>query len=348
MVCNTTRPSRIGERHTEARFPRPRSWAVFGCPPVASLLSCLLLVCSGLLGSSLGAASPKVKVLTSFLPAYCFTANVARDLAEVENLLPQASSPHDFQLSPPELRKLQTARLLVVNGLGLESWLPGTLEALGTKSRLAIVQLSSGLDEQLIFLPSPLKRGTEGASTTEEGPSASWKSRQGTANPHIWLDPLLAAHAVTNILRALQKADPVNADDYARNAREYVARLDRMDQQYRRAAKALSGSAFVTLHDAFPYLVRRYGLSLAGVIEPIPGVEPSARYFGRLLATARQNKVGVIFSEKGEASRLAGQLAGDTGARTALLDTLETGPLKPEAYEEGMLSNLFIFQEQLR
>lgn len=317
-------------------------------PRVASSFLLLLLVLCGSPCFSLRAAPPKIKVLASFLPAYCFAVNVAMDLAEVENLLPQASSPHDFQLSPRELRKLQAARLLVVNGLGLETWLPRTLESLGTKPRPAIVQLAAGLDRQLIYLPSPMKTGTEGSFPTADGLSASGQSRQGAANPHIWLDPVLAAHAVTNILRALQDADPANADAYARNAGVYVAKLARLDSQFRRAAEALSAHAFVTLHDAFPYLVRRYGLNLAGVIEPIPGVEPSARYFGRLLQAARQNKVGVVFSEIGEPSRLAGQLAADTGARTALLDTLETGPLKPEAYEQGMRSNLSIFQEQLR
>src|ERR1700722_9055773 len=84
----------------------------------------------GLLGLAFGASAEvahsgghKLKVLTSFLPIYCFTANVAGDLAEVENLLPPGTEPHDFQFSPHKIRKLESADMVVVNGLHLESWL---------------------------------------------------------------------------------------------------------------------------------------------------------------------------------------------------------------------------------
>src|ERR1051325_5920363 len=86
------------------------------------------LVLSGLLGFGLAlfpgsAGASKLKVLTSFLPVYCFTANVAGDLAEVENLLPANVEPHDYQFSRKDLQKLTRADLIVLNGLGLETWL---------------------------------------------------------------------------------------------------------------------------------------------------------------------------------------------------------------------------------
>ena len=348
-ICNTTL---LPQKHREWRgrivvFALPLRW---GRPSrlASPLLLAVLFACAPLFGAPGRAAAPRIKLLTSLLPAYCLTANIARELADVENLVPQASNPHDFQLSPRELRKLQSARVLIVNGLGLESWLPRTLAALGAERCPTIVEMASGLDAQLIFLPSPLKTAAERSARDSAPTSPSAASREGAANPHIWLDPILAAHAVTNILRALQAADPLNAEAYGRNARDYLTRLELMDHRYGQAAKSLGSSPFVTLHDAFPYLIRRYGLDLAGVIEPIPGVEPSARHFGQLLQTARQRKVRVIFTEKGENSRLASQLAADTGARLAVLDTLETGLLRPEAYEDGMLSNLSILQEELR
>src|SRR5256885_16486366 len=73
---------------------------------------------------SADAAQPhKLKVLTSFLPVYCFTANVAGALADVDCLLPPGASPHDFQLSRSDVRKFNDADLLIVNGLGAEPWL---------------------------------------------------------------------------------------------------------------------------------------------------------------------------------------------------------------------------------
>src|SRR6266513_2480871 len=145
--------------------------------------------------SSPGAEGHKLRVLTSFLPVYCFTVNVAGDLAEVENLLPANIEPHDYQFSRKDLRKLGHADLLVVNGLGLERWLEKAF-ALQTRA-VKLVQLGTGLESEIIYV-------------TKANP-----------NPHIWLDPRLAQHAVTNILRALQEADPSHELGYAANAARY-------------------------------------------------------------------------------------------------------------------------------
>src|SRR6266853_6759197 len=75
------------------------------------------------LGLAPGVEGHTLRVLTSFLPVYCFTANVAGDLAIVENLLPANVEPHDYQFSRKDLQKLTHADLIVVNGLGLEGWL---------------------------------------------------------------------------------------------------------------------------------------------------------------------------------------------------------------------------------
>src|SRR4051794_34911508 len=80
----------------------------------------------------------KLRVLTTFLPIYCFTANVAGEIAEVENLLPGNVSPHDYQFSRKDLEKLDRADLMVVNGLGLESWLGRLLKSTGNAKKTTV------------------------------------------------------------------------------------------------------------------------------------------------------------------------------------------------------------------
>src|SRR5436190_1769072 len=75
-----------------------------------------------------GAEQRKVRVVTSFIPIYCFTVNVAGDYAEVQNLLPANAAAHDFQLSPSDRRKLEQADLIILNGQGMEAWLGNVLE----------------------------------------------------------------------------------------------------------------------------------------------------------------------------------------------------------------------------
>jgi zinc/manganese transport system substrate-binding protein len=176
-----------------------------------------------------------------------------------------------------------------------------------------------------------------------DGPSEST-----APNPHIWLDPHLAAHAVTNILNALQKADPTNAAGYERNARQYLARLEKLDGELRAGLAPFKGKPVITLHDAFPYFARRYDLRIVGVVENVPEVEPSLRYVGELGKVIRSEKVKAIFSERQSSPKLAEQLAQDYHLAVAQLDTLETGEFKPDAYERGMRNNLRALEEALK
>jgi ABC-type Zn uptake system ZnuABC Zn-binding protein ZnuA len=108
------------------------------------------------------------------------------------------------------------------------------------------------------------------------------------------------------------------------------------------------GRPVVTFHDAFPYLTRRYGLELVGVIEEVPNVEPSARYLANLLKTIRATKVDLLFTEPQFNPLLAERLAKDLGVRLASLDTLETGEASADFYEAGMRRNLRTLVENLR
>lgn len=266
------------------------------------------------------AAPRKLRVLTSFLPLYCFTANVAGEFAEVENLLPPGMEPHDFQLSPREMKRIAAADLLVVNGLGLEAWLDKVINS-STENK-TVVLASQGISGELIR-----PRGTD-------------DSVRSLPNPHLWLDPCLAAIMIQNILAGLQKADPSHAAEFAHQATLYLSILTRLDADLKAALGAFHDQPILTYHDAFPYFARRYGLRIAGVLEETPEVPPSARHLAALANIIRTEKVSVIFSEHGSSPRLPQMMGRDYHMQVAILNTLETGDLKPEAYEVGMRQNL--------
>jgi len=254
------------------------------------------------------------KVVTTILPLYCFASAVAGELAQVDNLLPENASGHDYQLSAQDGRKLSNADIVITTGLGLED------EFLARRLKAPAVKAAAGIDPIRGHVHEDHRHGDD-------------------ANPHFWLDPVLAAHAVTNILRALQKADPQNADGCARNAAAYVARLHKLDQEIATALAPYRGRTLVTSHDAFPYFARRYGLQIAGVVQEVAEVEPTARHLSELRALIRDKKIGVIFMETGGDARRVKQLAADLGVKIATLDPLESGPHSPTAYEEGMRRN---------
>jgi ABC-type Zn uptake system ZnuABC Zn-binding protein ZnuA len=310
---------------------------------------CCLWLCwfgaSALWGQAAPAEHGKLKVLTSILPIYCFTANVAGDLAEVSNLLPPGVGPHDYQLSPKDRRKLSEADLIVLNGLQLEAWiLPLLRSDSGLRSK-TVAEASAGLEESVIYGATPLDLGSSSARPASASANAAELQRR--PNPHVWLDPRLACRAVTNILLALQKADPTRAAAYARNAARYTLQLQHLDEEIRRTVEAASGRAIITQHDAFAYFARRYDLHIAGVIELVPEVEPSPRYLAALSRVGREKKVRAIFTEPQFSPNLARQLGRDLGLPVASLDALESGPLKLTAYETGMRQNMRVLQKYL-
>ena len=267
------------------------------------------------------AAGATLRVVTTLPPIYCLTANVAGNVARVDNLLPPGAAAHDFQFTFAERRKLEEADLVIANGLGLEPWLEKVFQKSGPGR---VVRCAAGLEAD--------KDSTPGRAP----------------NPHVWLDPILACGMVTNILVALQQADPANASGYATNASVFAQRLQKLDQEWRAGLATLQGRAIITSHDAFPYLARRYGLEVVGVIEEVPDVDPSPGHLTGLRTTIQKHGVKALFVDAHEHRRRARQLGRDFGVSVGVLDTLEQAPLTPSAYEEGMRRNLRALQQALK
>ena len=272
-----------------------------------------------LLGSLLSGPAPgaALRVVTTVAPVYCLTANVAGGLATVENLLPPGASSHDFQLTFAERRKLERADLIIANGLGLESWLEKSLQQSG---RTNILHAADGIG--LPAIPPP--------------------------DPHVWLDPSLAIQMVGNILGALQRADPANAAGYATHASVLIARLHALDRELTIGLSTITNRSIVTSHGAFVYLARRYSLTIAGVVEEQPEVDPSPAHLTALRAAIRQHDVKALFVDPHEGMRRARLLGRDFGVSVGLLDPLEAAPLTLSAYEEGMRRNLDSLRQTLK
>jgi zinc/manganese transport system substrate-binding protein len=272
------------------------------------------------------AAEKRLRILTTFLPACSFAANVAGEHALVENLLHPNVSLHDYQLTPADLTRITSADLILVNGLGMETFLDRAIQNSGAKTKSKLVTLTDGLQSQLIHEDPEHRHHAETGHHHE-------------TDPHVWLDPRLAAHCVTNIVRALQKADPQNAAAYEKNAARYIDALHALDAELVELLAPVKDIPFITYHNAFRYFVRRYGLNLVGVVEQVPEISPSSHELKALHTAIREKKAKVLFTEPSGSTRLAKQIAKDAGIRLEVLDPLETGELKPDAYVQGMRRN---------
>jgi ABC-type Zn uptake system ZnuABC Zn-binding protein ZnuA len=220
--------------------------------------------------------------------------NVAGDRLQVGNLLPVGVDPHEYQPKPRDVARLAEAQVLIVNGLGYETWLQKTLDSLGGHRLLIIA--------------------TDGLV-----PASDPSGEHPQGDPHLWMDPLNAIHYVDQIRDGLSQADPAGKDSYISNAEAYITKLQALDRWVKDQVSQLPPERrlLVTNHDALGYFAKAYGFKIAGAV--IPGVSsdasPTARQLASLIDTIRSSIAPAIFLNFGDNQKLAQQIASETGVK---------------------------------
>jgi len=263
-----------------------------------------------------------LRVLTSFLPMEIFTRNVVGETpgVTVESMLPSSlGCPHDYALTPGDMKKIASAELFVANGVGMEEFLGEPVRR--ANSRIRIVETARAV--------RPVRE------------------ERGDLNPHTWVSPRNAILQVREIESALSGARPDLAPSFRRNADAYVSRLSALSAEFDAASKTLRRKNIVTFHDVFAYLARDLGLTVVGVIEAAPGQEPSAGEMRKLSRTIRERGVPVVFTEPQYSPKLAEALAREAGVKVRVLDPVATGSPTLTAYEDAMRRNLSTIREAL-
>ncbi|MGI8907337.1 MAG: metal ABC transporter substrate-binding protein [Candidatus Sumerlaeaceae bacterium] len=279
--------------------------------------------------------------MATIFPLADWTREVGGARVHVTTLLPAGRSPHTFDPTPSEIRKLAHARLFIKVGLKMDDWGNRLTSAAGEKIQVLALGDLLAADHKLPDLTSATaglreighEEAAEAGHDTHEGHDHA-HDHEGT-NPHYWLDVELAKASVEEIRSALAAADPEGSATYAHNAAAYVQRLSTLDANCSRALAECSSRSFVSFHNAYPYLAARYGLSIAGVIEEYPGKTPSEKYVKALTTELRRMKIRTVFSEPQLNPQIAEVIAREVGAEVDVLDPYG-GELAPErnSYEK--------------
>jgi len=265
----------------------------------AARLSVVALVAAGVLAacgqgpSSVPSGAARLSVTTTSTVFGDMIANVGGDLVEVTSIVPRDADVHTFEPKPDALRAVGRARLIVMNGLGLDDWLAETIKNAAAQD--------TPLVELAVDLPGvELLPGEE----------------PGEQNPHLWMAVPYAILYVDRIEVALVAADPAHANEYARRADAYRARLDALDADVRARIASIPAQdrKLVTFHDAFPYFARAYGLEVVGVAVEAPGQDPSAGEIAALIDAIRASGVKAVFSESQFPTELVDRIAGEARA----------------------------------
>ncbi|MBE5786719.1 MAG: zinc ABC transporter substrate-binding protein [Clostridiales bacterium] len=296
------------------------------------LLSFLLALC--LLPPVAGLArEEKIEVVASFYPVYILAKNV---LDEVEGVslssmtTPATGCLHDYQLLTSDIRALSRAHVFLINGAGMEGFLPDIMDQLPD---LKVVDCSQGVG--LL------------CADEEHDHDHHHDHDHGEYNAHIWLDPENAVIMVENIRAALALALPDQADRINDNAAAYTARLLALDAELEAALAPFAGQPIVTFHESFPYFAKAYGLHVAAIVAMEPDAPLSPRMVAQVVDTVREAGNPPLFAEPQYRSAALRAISQETGAPVYPLDPLATGPDCLTAYEDTMRSNLSALLEAL-
>jgi ABC-type Zn uptake system ZnuABC Zn-binding protein ZnuA len=280
---------------------------------------------------------PRLRIVTSFVPIYCFAKNVAGPDAQVVCVM-RETGPHHFDPSPHHAVALRRADLFVINGLGMDNSIARKMMRGARNKDLKLIEAAAAI---------PTSQLREGACNCghDHGHDEEHDASHVHYDPHVWLGIPEAIIMVQAIRDALSTADPEHRAGYEARAAAYTQRLQALLEEGRSMLADKKDRKLLTFHDALFYLARSLDLQVVESIEATPGQEPDSKKLREIIAVSKEKGVRVIAVEP--------QYASDTSAKVilralrregidadfAVVDTLETArpaELTESYYEDKM------------
>ena len=232
-------------------------------------------------------AKERLNVVASFSILADFVREVGGERVEVTTLVGANGDVHVYTPAPQDVKKIADARLVFVNGLGLEGWLTRLLQS--SPGKPSVVVVTNGI--------TPLRLGSQ-------------------ADPHAWQSVENAKVYVKNIRDALVQADVADADYFRRNADRYLVELDALDRAVRNEVEKIPPERrkVISTHYAFGYFARSYGVEFIAPSGVSTEAEPSAGDVAAIITRIKRDEVPAVFLENISDDRLMRRISEETGA----------------------------------
>lgn len=297
------------------------------------------------------AASEKIKVVATF----SILADMAREVGgghvDVAAIVGPNSDAHAFEPTPADVRELAQARVLVLNGLDFEGWLPRLLASSGFKGLQVLA--SDGVHVRRLDADNVAGEanaddhdhdhaGEHGHGEAHDHGGHHHEHAAGDVDPHAWQDLTNGAIYARNIAEGLAAADPRNAYYYRQRAEMYIQKMGKLDAEIKSSLKDIPPQrrVVITSHDAFGYFSDAYGIRFISVAGFSSAAEPSAADVARIIDRCRREHVAAIFIENMANTKVVQQIARETGVPTGgtLYSDALAPPGEPASTYLGMFS----------
>ena len=287
-------------------------------------LTSLILICAMvvLLFAGCGGQQVSYDIAATTLPVYQFTSMLVEgtDITVTRLVTESVSCLHDYSLNVRQVKAAESAKIIVLNGAGLEDFMADLLEHKQT------IDASQNI---------PL---LEGCHDHEEH-----EGHDHEADSHIWLSPSNAMVMVTNIFNGLQEAYPQHKDTLEWNYILLLTKLKSLLDYGNKQLADLECRELVTFHDGFGYLAQAFDLEILAAVEEEAGSETSAHQLIDLIEMVEHHKVPAIFTESNGSDASAKVIAAETGVKLYTLDMAMAG----DSYFEAMYHNINTTKEAL-
>lgn len=295
--------------------------------PFRLLILVGLAAASAILPASAQQEPTRLKVVATFSILGDFARNVGGDRVDVTTLVGPNGDVHVYMPAAADAEAIRNAGLVIVNGLGLEGWLPRLIKSSGSTATTVVA--THGVVPRKVAAGEILSRD-HGA---------------GSLDPHAWQSVANAEIYVANIRDATVAADPANAATYKANAAAYLARLEAFDREVREVVARIPAERrkVISTHDAFGYFAAAYDIAFVAPQGVSTEAEPSARDIATIIAQIKKEKIPAVFLENVSDPRLMRQIASETGAAiggTLFSDSLTKKSGEAPSYIEMIEHNI--------
>jgi len=291
----------------------------------------------------------KIQVVTTIFPLTDIAQSIGGNKVEVHTLIPPGASPHTFEPTPEQIKKLSKAQVLIKVGAGLDSFADKLVES--TNPNLIELEITKDI-ELLDALPDNNEIQEEQKKKNSYNKKTALKENEenhhhhGEKDPHVWLDPVLVKEKIApQIAKSLSKTSPENAPYFQENLAVYTKELDLLHQEILASTSTFKQRTFITFHSAWRYFSLRYSLNNI-VIEEFPSKEATPQKIAEIIKIAREKEAGAIFTEPQFSPKTAEVISREFDGKVFTIDPLGN-KYSPtcNTYLKMMRYNLDIFEK---
>lgn len=268
----------------------------------------------------------KKVVNTSFYPIEFATKEIVKDKMEVKSVIPAGVEVHDWEPSLKDMENLKESKLVLINGLELESWIEDAKKVVDNDK---IVDLSGGIDlikadeDDHDYEDDHDHEDEHDHDHEEEEGHGHHHHHHGEFDPHIWLSLRNFQIVSKNICEAVSNADPENKEFYEQNFEELKNKLNELDRKYAGEFEKNKGKHIIVPHEAFGYMARDYNLVQIPIENLTSDSEPDLKTIANIVDTAKSEGIKTVFYEGEDSGKVPQTIAKEIGGKAMPIHTLE-------------------------